>query len=918
MKHKLTLISAVAFLAIALLLLPTCGRNRGYSDEADDTASRERISGVFASNPNQTLRISAHAMNELLLIQTASELGVNIEIYDYRFGEEESHYALMLSRMAAGAEPDIFIWGIVAPPIYRFVEERFLSDMYAVIESTDLFMNAVIPFEIEGQLLVIPTRFGFEYVGINENIPDSIMQRFASQYVVTPSFLMELYNDLIEQYPRWGEYAFMVGKNAYSFFRQELHRHVDFTTHNVALTRLTPMLDSLRTAFAGNYRSEYVHNPTDEHMQALQKRYVFHVTSTPQNALFDFVSSFFVHHIPLADESGRLIQRGWTGANVSISSSADSTLAWAFIQEFITQETSQHHRTTDIPILRQYSDSAVEMGYRHLFNLNQVRPIIENRETAVQSAMIGLLELSELPMTHPVDFLLPSLTSQIFDVFLQGNMTSGEAILQMEAEFLTWMGAEREVSEVEEEPEDNSHLPPRTLTFQGNNFHVAVAQQAADAMNLSWQRRGEQYRFELVAVDTFADSDFYGAEGRYMRLATQLMAGLGPDVFVLESSYDVHALARSGFLVDFYELMDNSSHTRREDLFAQPLTAFEMYGGLYMLPLSFCFHYVTINVNLPQSILDMYTQLETITLAQMMDIYMTLTKNYADTHGHMLFAQSNAFIRSFTATLQHAMYEFIDFEARRSDLVNPEFIAFLDDYRTLTEMQGEPISFVMNYVQTPRFAQLLYGWDDSLMFFLGSDLMNGGKAYKYFTHIDPIFSHTRLLTDSSGRLLLEVPCGTTATGPVWPAVSVTATGDYELAWEFIQYLTRAFTTPVGRSRGDWGLLFGYNNLGSPIRRDLLEYHTRRNIYAYFDIDVTNDRRRYLHYVGMSDPAERNHHVSIVMSRIATYNEMPMALLYPMLPLSLISNDRRLFMNGVLSSQEFAQQLQNTVSLWLIE
>jgi ABC-type glycerol-3-phosphate transport system substrate-binding protein len=903
---------------LIIFLLSACGRSRDRDGE-DEEINGTVNGGVFVTHTNQTLRVSAHAMYEVFLKQAAAELGIDIEVYDYRFGEEAAHYDTMLSRLAAGEGPDVFIWGMVNPSFHRFAEEGFLSDLYAVINPPDLFMNAVTPFETEGQLLMMPTRFNFEFVGINENIPADIAQRFASQTAITPSFLMDLHSDLLSLYPQWGEYAFMLGKDAYSFVRQEMHKHVDIANASVDLTGLEQMLDSLRVAFNDNnrFKTAYINPSNDYEMRTVQERYIFHTVVNTHHALFDYTHPVFIHYLPLADESGRLAQRSASGANISVTNRADIALAWAFLREFIAREANQPFRMPDAPIVREYFTSAVDAGLNALLTRNEVRPIAGERDAVIYDAVARLYALSQLPMTHPADFFLPVLGRRIVDDFLTGDMASDEAVRLIEHEILVWMGAEREIATPEEEPEDNAHLPPMTLTFQGSNRHAAVAQQAAEAMNLAWRRRGEPYRFELVTVNTF--NELSGdADNRYTLLATQLMAGTGPDIFVVEREYNVHALARSGFLVDLYTLMDHSSHAKREDFFTQALTAFEMYNGLYMLPLNFSYNYVKINVNLPQSILDMYTHPETITLTQMMEIYITLITDYADEYGHMLFGQSDALVSIFEV-LQHIMGEYIDFDVRSSDLLNPGFIAFLDAYSDINNKQqrDQRSLFILEVVGgTLPHQQRARGWDNSLVFYMGSGVTGGNQADNFFTHSNPVFSHTRLLTDSGGRLSLGIPNGTFATGPTWPAISVTAAGDHELAWEFIQYLIDAFTTPEGRARGEWGILFGYNQLGSPIRRDLYEYHTMRAMDRF--LGVTQDRPPYNDYVGLTDPAERELQVRAALSRIAAYNEMPMVTLHPMVPRSLIMDDIRLFMNGIISSQDLAQRLNNIISLWLIE
>ena len=927
---------AVFFLAIFMAVLSGCGRRQDNETNAPES-NAHTTPALGLAQGGHTLTISTPIMSEPRLRQAGDMLqshllnqGITLDIAFeyYTFDEADSHYARMLSQLAAGAGPDIMMWGMSLPPVYRFVEGGYLADMYAIIDGSDtaslgdFFTNALTPFEVGGQLLVMPTQFSFSYVGINENVPPEFARQFADLTYATPSALMTLYTDLVAQHPDWGQYAFIYGADSYMFFLPELRQGTDFASRQVDVGHMAPLLTQLRDTFADNHRFDTGFDHfTDEFMATLQERYVFAVVNDPFDAMFDFQPLYFAEFVPIANERGQLVQRGFTGANISVTTQADPALAWALIEALLALDGSDENRfTAAAPITRGYFDQAVETGLLSQINHGQRRQPIGSLALAVENALARLYAYSQMPTAAPMDFLLPfSVGGQAFVEFLEGEDTAEAAILHIEAEVMAWLAADRDAVEAYvAAPTDTASLdlPVRTLTFHGSSTQVAVAQQAADAMNASWRAQGIPYVFEL-APDSFPENVWNADEfeARFTRLSTQLMAGQGPDIFVYDRAYDIHALARSGFLMDFYTLMDNSPHTSRDDFFNRPLEAFEMYGGLYMFPTNFGFQYVAINTTLPQSIIDAYAAHEFITLAQMMEIYVQLLDNYPDEFGHMQFGLANSLGGNLGGlnVMASAMGSFIDFDARTSDLTNPNFISFLHDYLRVSEDQPHMMiafggfinpSSQREYIDSHAF--IIHNWGGA----------SGSDAHNFFTPYEPLFYYPRLLTSSDSSLIL----GTPLRGPIWSALGVTAAGDYELAWEFIQYLIHAQAQPQGRAAGQWGNSFGPHYFGAPILRSLFEDHTRRAFDLYLSSNFTNraNHQTRSEYVGLDSPAEEALQIAAAMTRLQAYNEMPMAMISPMIPTALFEDNMDLLVRGVITPLEFAQRVQNTVALWLIE
>jgi len=445
MQSKLLIV--VLFTCTAIFL-SACGRGRD-ADNDNQQGYDSTYNGVagglqIGAGDVHSLTISVPMMMEPrvrrageMLSQSLAGQGLNIEFMYYTPDNTEAHYQRLLGMFAAGIGPDIVYWGFTPWVLYRFIENGFLADIYPLIDQsptanrTDFFTGALEAFEFGGELLMFPLQFSFEYVGINANAPRSFINRFGDLDRVTPSVLMGLYDDLISQYPEWGEYAFIFGSDVYSFSISELSRGVDFVNRTVSFDN-APLLEDIARIFEDNHRfgTQFVFPATDEFMSELQERYVFYRVSGGNGmieALFEFESPFFVNYAPVAEESGRLLQGGFTGANVSINSSADGALAWALVENLITYSAQSDMRfAPDVPIARRYFRDAVELGFQSALMFNEPRPLIGGQVAAVEQAISRLEGHSDMPTAYRMDFLIPFPVSPFFD-FLTGESTLSEA-----------------------------------------------------------------------------------------------------------------------------------------------------------------------------------------------------------------------------------------------------------------------------------------------------------------------------------------------------------------------------------------------------------------------------------------------------------------------------------------------------------
>jgi maltose-binding protein MalE len=935
MKRKIFLLPAIFILVI--LFLSACGRgsrdveneNGGLQNGGVDY--HEEIRHGFTA---ETLTIFT-PFRDLPSIQRAADAFtgnmarqgtiLHFDIVSYTMEERQEHLDLLLAKFAAGTGPDIFVRDFHL--LYPFVENNFIADIYNLIDEPenfsreDFFTNFLDKIAIDGNLYMLPVSFGIDYIGINANVPQQFLNRFAELDRAAPSNITSLYLDLIDEYPQWAEFALIHNFNPNQAFAPEINNAINFANHGTNFAIDTNLLENIRLAFENNQRFGALTvnwNNAENYLATKQERYVFsRVTGMHSGiyGLFQFRDPLFAYYIPLADENGNLINRTMVVEMVA-NRNANPDLAIGFMTQLVTEAATEHFIFgQDIPILRRYFQQSVETGFRRTLDHGMTLPPLLNTESfSIELAVNRMREYSTWNITMPVvNYFMPSAVAmETFSQFLTSDMPANEAISQIENSITVWLNQEpEEIVPFEYIPseEDYEDLPPRILTVRTNDRHTEVILQAAGAMNRTWRQRNEPYSFR-VEVEDHNWMDWQGQEGRRARLQTELMAGLGPDMFIFEN-HNIHALAHSGFLQNFYTLMDECPNTNRDDFFTQALQAFEINNGLYFFPTSFGFEYIGINASLPQEFINRFAQKSTINYTDMMEIYIDLMDEHWSEFGHLGFQTGDGRTHPI-GTLRNAMYGFIDFNARTSNLTDPRFIDFLELHRKAYANWNEEESFIGTPLDTPG---ALGERAQESVFRAQSKLLN--PFYAFFTKTTPAFVHHIPLVDFNGRLLLDLPGNDIS--PVWSAICVTAVADGAMAWELARHILyayvspgeRAITSPVTGTLAGWG---DYS-FATPIKRSLAENRALRLFQRTFSMF---NMLGWQVFEDLDTPEERSLQFETAVNRIAAYNEQPMSTRTPLVPVHLFDEPFFQFIDGIISPETLAQRLHNSISLWLIE
>lgn len=455
-------------------------------------------------------------------------------------------------------------------------------------------------------------------------------------------------------------------------------------------------------------------------------------------------------------------------------------------------------------------------------------------------------------------------------------------------------GEENNANGTDDNVNISGFIPTRTLSILANEMFEPIIRQAERDMAASWASRpsGERYYFH-VELTSYERQDF-GTHNT--RLQTMLMAGQGYDMFFW-GGQNIMQWSRSGFLKDIYALIDECPRTSRDDFFIQPLAAMEIDGGLYQFPLSFGFFYVFINDSLPQEFINRFSNNSTISVNDLMMLYIDLMNAPGLAFHHLDFATAPITFNPIMLLFSH-MGGFIDFSSRSANLTDIAFINFLDNLRIIFPNWGPDVPIVGRVAWPIHTRQMLAEIAHESVFFIAASTLDPGLAFinpPYFTGGIPI-------TDSRGQLFFDQhpSAGVPST---WASVCITTVGDSTLAWEFLWYLERAFSRPH-----DQATVFGGSpSFTSPISRDLFLPH----ISAVYD-------ELYLYARAINEIDNFLYTREYVINSLMYYNEMPMALMSNQLPRLLLWEHFVNFMSGAMTAEAFARQVQNIVSLWLLE
>ena len=480
--------------------------------------------------------------------------------------------------------------------------------------------------------------------------------------------------------------------------------------------------------------------------------------------------------------------------------------------------------------------------------------------------------------------------------------------------------------------EDDNYLydygSANVLTILASDIYRPVINEAVASLNAKWEAQG---RDDILTIE-LTEYSWRNREIQFARLQVMLMAGQAPDIVFLDhvpwqDDGTILSHLTTGAFTDFYTLIDNCPYTNRSDFYENVLRAWEIDGRLHALPIGFGFEYVGINANLPQSIIDRFAAYDTITMHELLRIYLDLMDTYGSEYGHLNIFNPLQLPTPFRV-LSHSITGFVDLENRVSNLNSNNFVALLEDWNRV--FYGQSL-FEYEYPSFPWRATGMVGARDlqryALQYVFSVEDFALNPALALITQLNPYFLHYIPITDEHNRLRIAYTRREILSsgglhriigGGHWAVPMISASADQNLAWEFTKHFISTFVNMQTIWSEDDQIARSAHTLITPIKRSY--FNTMMPFMLEHTLSPFHISLSRIGDPGFSSEEERAQAISTAIDRLATYNEMPITPPF-FIPGGIFADVLENFLrmpDGFMSAAEVAQELHNRVSLWLIE
>jgi len=367
------------------------------------------------------------------------------------------------------------------------------------------------------------------------------------------------------------------------------------------------------------------------------------------------------------------------------------------------------------------------------------------------------------------------------------------------------------------------------------------------------------------------------ADGVSERFDIEMMAGTAP---VLIDSVLVDHLnpITAQLLANWYPIMAAAPNFNEDDWFMNVFDTFATNGQLRIFPTHFNYRFIQANSFLPEFVQALEAK-DNITVAQMQQMHRELATTDMPLDFMMNFDV-------FLAIRNYLDY-FLDIDSGMVNFDNQQFIDLITYAKNITAPDRRFESYIawVGYTRT-----LEHEWALEYLF------MNTRAPFQFHYYLDldrhRSFAVPTPLVNDRGELLAELTEGF--------ALNAGATQIQKaLAWDFV-YFTANY---LDRSQ------FGLHQM-QPTNRNLL--------YATVERWLPDIRAGYVRQ-GWLQQEDEQADIESVMARMTTLAEMPMSSVgVPNVVLNAITEIVGQFHDGLITAEQAAQDLQNRITLILME
>lgn len=391
-----------------------------------------------------------------------------------------------------------------------------------------------------------------------------------------------------------------------------------------------------------------------------------------------------------------------------------------------------------------------------------------------------------------------------------------------------------------------------TLALSGNDTEVR-----ADIAK--WNREHADIKIEVLDYSIY-DVDGSGTASA-MRLATDIIAGHLPDIYILDG-LPAKSFAERGLLEDLYPYIDADAQLSRSDFFENILKAEEQGGALYKI-------FPKISVLTAAAGSSFAGSSEGMTLAEMQNV---LNSNPSL---ECIFSMGISRSELLEMLLEMNMDSLVDWENGSCDFESELFIDILE------LSAGQPEDAV-----TGEGDAYNYWWD-----YDQADMLRSGRQLLYVQAIDNI-NHTGALADLFGEnySFVGLPCSEGCGSAAIPHLSfgISAYSEQKDAcWQFI----RSFLTDECRAVS-----------GISIRRDI----TQAKRQEYLDRLANSNSSKG---ISAETLTARAYELLEAVDKIYSTDDNI---------LSIVRREAAAFFSGAKTAQECARLIQSSVGIYVAE
>ena len=350
LKNRTTL---AILLILTAAIITACGNNPDHHD------------------PNSPITLTIHAMDRYRHMIRAvesdmraqfAEQGIefNIEHTAYTFEQFSQQNEILQVMLMAGEGYDIVFLN-QSPLNFRSLADRgFLLDIYGLIDQDpnltrdDFFTNVFSALEYRGGLYTFPFTFGFDFLGINANLPDSIVSEFTQKSHISWLDSLRILNALQNEYPEvYSSFPSVSNRMEFSFPNSFIisaaGEFIDFN-NSVSHLNSAEFIDVLNIVrdTALNDQWEFSHmsvatlspERATEVNQAAEENIFLGVSRWPTGfapliPLYGMAEGQFLNFVPIAGANGDLMLNTQTlfphtFAKVIFPAVGDGVVAWDF------------------------------------------------------------------------------------------------------------------------------------------------------------------------------------------------------------------------------------------------------------------------------------------------------------------------------------------------------------------------------------------------------------------------------------------------------------------------------------------------------------------------------------------------------------------------------------------------------------